>query len=149
MRLDKATILVLTKKSCGPPRRTGSTKKPDSLKEGSQTKGFVPLMQRLQLQQGPRQDRKLFILMYHLETLPKGYNLSRPSGSVQECILHRSAHLLSVSAILVQKGLCCSKHIALFPSLLHPRGGAGWGRDRCSAPTDNGVSIQHPGKGTR
>lgn len=111
-----------------------------------QNKGFVSSTHRLQMQQAPQQDWKLFSLMY-LETLPKGYGQSRPSCSVQECILHRSAHLLSVSAFLVQEGLCCSKHITLFypPP---PGGHADWERDQCSAPTDTAVLIQHLARGT-
>lgn len=101
----------------------------------------------LQVQQEPLQDEKLFTLdTKHLETWVKGYGLSCPSCSAQECILHRSAHLPSVSAFLVQEELCCSKHIRLFPL---PEDMLTVGGNRCSARTDTAVSIQHLDKGTR
>jgi len=51
----------------------------------------------------------------HLETLPKGYSLSRPSCSVQEGILHRSAHLLPVSAFFLYKRGYAALSISLSP----------------------------------
>lgn len=120
-------VTVKKKEAVMHPWRTGSVKIDHTILQGvnraagcscldCQNKGFVPSTQRLQPQQEPQQDRKLFALMYRTpETLPKGYSLSCLSCGVQECILHRSAHLLSVSAFSVQEGLCCSKHIALFP----------------------------------
>lgn len=82
----------------------------------------------------------------HLETWPKGYSLSGPSRSVQECILHRSAHLLSVSAFLVQEGLCCSKHIAL-PPPPHPWGRADWGEGSMLRSNTHWCVDSAPGQG--
>lgn len=93
----------------------------------SHTKGFVPPQRHYNHNKSPNKTEGC----WHPETLPKGYNPSYTSCRALECIWHRSVHLLSVSAFLVQERLCCSKHIALFP-LSSPRGCADWERDRCS-----------------